>query len=91
MVDRCICFSKSFADLKEIARRHRAATVTALQTSAEFGVRCGLCKPYVARMLETGQTVFAPVRSGRTHPMEMLDQMELLDQMEIGDHDGDTP
>lgn len=74
MVDRCICFSKTFAELKEIARRHRAGTVTALQGTTEFGLRCGLCKPYVARMLETGQTVFVPLRSGSTHPMEMLDQ-----------------
>lgn len=82
MVDRCICFSKTFAELKEIALRHRADTVTALQGKTEFGLRCGLCKPYVARMLDTGQTEFAPVRSSNTHPIEMLDAMETGEQAE---------
>jgi bacterioferritin-associated ferredoxin len=69
MVDRCICFSKSFSELKSLAQQHGARDVAALQTVAEFGLRCGLCKPYVQRMLSTGQTDFA-VMPTPLHPFE---------------------
>ena len=69
MVDRCLCYSKTFAELKAVAARHGARCVLSLQQATEFGLRCGLCKPYVARMLETGQTAFPPMAVPR-HPFE---------------------
>jgi bacterioferritin-associated ferredoxin len=54
-VVKCICFDKTFADLK-------VAGVKSVQEAAErFGcsTKCGLCKPYIQKMLETGETEFA--------------------------------
>jgi bacterioferritin-associated ferredoxin len=69
MVDRCICFSKTFAQLKDIAVHSGTHTVSSLQALVEFGYRCGLCKPYVQRMLESGHTAF-PVMPVTMHPFE---------------------
>lgn len=69
MVDRCICFSKTFAELKSLALRHRLRDIASLQSVTAFGLRCGLCRPYVERMLETGRTAF-PVIGAAVHPFE---------------------
>lgn len=60
-IDRCYCFDRTFADLKEVAEATDASSVTALQTHVTFGENCQLCHPYVRRMLETGKTVFHEV------------------------------
>lgn len=57
-IDRCYCFQKTFAELKEHAAAHGAASVAELQEHVVFGQRCRLCHPYVRRMLRTGETVF---------------------------------
>ncbi|MFW5972893.1 MAG: (2Fe-2S)-binding protein [Bacteroidota bacterium] len=57
-IDRCTCFQQKFAELKETARTHGIETVADLQQIVPFGLRCGLCKPYVERMLETGEVSF---------------------------------
>lgn len=69
MVDRCICFSKTFSELKSLAQQHGVHDVASLQTMVEFGNNCGLCKPYVQRMLDTGYTAFPPMQCA-THPFE---------------------
>lgn len=69
MVDRCICFSRTFSELKSLAEGHRIRDIGSLQTVVEFGLRCGLCKPYVQRMLENGTTAF-PVMQHAIHPFE---------------------
>lgn len=58
-VDRCVCHDVPFARLFLIARAHDAASLEALAEHVAFGQTCGLCRPYVARMLETGETVFS--------------------------------
>lgn len=60
-IDRCVCFDVTFARLREVARRTDARTVPELQACVAFGQRCGRCRPYVARMLETGEVVFTQV------------------------------
>ncbi|MBL7977639.1 MAG: (2Fe-2S)-binding protein [Bacteroidetes Order II. Incertae sedis bacterium] len=57
-ITRCVCYRQPFDRLKAIAEAHHLQTVEALQEVALFGENCGLCKPYVAQMLRTGQTVF---------------------------------
>ncbi|HEX7069309.1 MAG TPA: (2Fe-2S)-binding protein [Rhodothermales bacterium] len=57
-IDRCICRQKTFAELAAVARRTGARSVAELQQHVDFGTGCGLCRPYVRRMLETGQVVF---------------------------------
>lgn len=60
-IDRCYCFQKTFVELREVAEETDACTVEALQEHADFGHNCGLCHPYVRRMLRTGETVFGQV------------------------------
>jgi bacterioferritin-associated ferredoxin len=67
-IDRCFCFGRTFASLRETAEATGAATVTALQEHALFGQRCALCHPYVRRMLRTGETVFATIVTEADEP-----------------------
>lgn len=57
-IDRCICYHAFFADLKAVADATGAATVEDLQRHVAFGLNCGMCRPYVHRMLRTGETAF---------------------------------
>ena len=56
-VSRCICRQCPFDDLLP---RARAAgwDLDALMRATGCGAQCGLCRPYLRRMLATGQTVF---------------------------------
>ncbi len=60
-VDRCTCYKRSFAELKRVADATGAGSVEALQEHVDFGLKCGLCRPYVRKMLRTGETVFHEV------------------------------
>lgn len=60
-IDRCYCYRKTFAELRQVAEKTESASLEALQSHVEFGRNCELCHPYVRRMLETGQTVFHEV------------------------------
>ncbi len=67
-IDRCYCFDKTFAHLKEVAAATGAASVAALQDDVEFGQRCQLCHPYVRRMLRTGEVVFHEIVTDADEP-----------------------
>lgn len=67
-IDRCMCFGTTFADLADVADQTGAATVAGLQEHALFGRKCGLCHPYVRRMLRTGETVFGQVVTDEQEP-----------------------
>jgi bacterioferritin-associated ferredoxin len=56
-VSRCICRGVEFADLLP---RARAAgwTLDDLIRETGCGAGCGLCRPYLRKMLETGETQF---------------------------------
>jgi bacterioferritin-associated ferredoxin len=64
-IDRCICYGVRFADLKQA---HDERPRSFEEITAEFGCGscCGLCKPYIERMLVTGETVFHQVIVQRT-------------------------
>ncbi len=60
-VDRCVCLGRTFADLRERAAREGLSLdqIMALPAAEKpDGRRCGTCRPYVRRCLETGQAVF---------------------------------
>ncbi len=57
-VDRCVCFSVTFRTLRDYAQQHRCG-LDELQARFGCGRGCGLCIPYIRRMLETGETSFA--------------------------------
>jgi len=56
-IDRCVCTNQSFDDLVKWAKR---ASMNADQLADACGAsqRCGMCRPYLKRAIETGQTVF---------------------------------
>ena len=60
-IDRCLCHKVTFLELRREARRTNADSLGELQVALPFGSQCGLCRPYVRRMLETGQVVFSEI------------------------------
>ncbi|PKL76737.1 MAG: (2Fe-2S)-binding protein [Candidatus Melainabacteria bacterium HGW-Melainabacteria-1] len=60
-IDRCLCFNRSFAELKQIAKAQQLSQLSELQQVVAFGHKCRLCHPYVRRMLQTGETVFSEI------------------------------
>ena len=56
-VDGCICRSTPFEDLLPRARAH-GWTLDDIMRETGCGAQCGLCRPYLQRMLRTGQTIF---------------------------------
>lgn len=61
-VRRCLCFQRTFADLKSLAQERGLRTVEQIAEATGCGSGCGLCRPYLALMIETGETAF-PVLS----------------------------
>ena len=59
-IDRCVCFDLRFSDLKR-KLEERPTTMTEIARRYGCGSCCGLCRPYIERMLETGETVFHEV------------------------------
>ncbi len=55
-VNRCICCEQDFAVALPVARKFTCTTVAGLQEHIEISTGCGLCIPYVQRMVETGET-----------------------------------
>ena len=67
-IDRCFCFGRTFADLRDTAGRTGETTVAGLQAHVLFGQNCALCHPYVRRMLRTGATVFDEIVTAADEP-----------------------
>lgn len=67
VVDRCVCFQQTFSSLKVIASETGANSVAQLQEHVTFGKNCKLCRPYVDRMLDTGETVFHEIIKADNH------------------------
>lgn len=68
-IDRCLCHGRRFAELEPLARASGVRSVAALQAAGgDFGRGCGLCHPYVRRMLRTGQTVFHAIVTDADEP-----------------------
>jgi bacterioferritin-associated ferredoxin len=56
-IDRCVCLNRRFSDLLPEARAGGFG-LAELSRHTGCGERCGLCRPYLGRMLATGETVF---------------------------------
>jgi bacterioferritin-associated ferredoxin len=56
-IDRCVCRRFPFAALLPLAREH-GWTLDDIAEETGCGAQCGLCRPYLRRMLQTGETVF---------------------------------
>lgn len=66
-VDRCVCHQVPFKLLDQIVEsEHDVEKESPEQIHAALSKRtkcstgCGMCKPYILRMIETGQTSFLP-------------------------------
>lgn len=59
-ITRCICRGRKFAELLPLAHENGWDLQT-LMNSTGCGAQCGLCRPYLRRMLETGETDFAEI------------------------------
>lgn len=58
MVDRCICFDKTFVDMRTLIESNGIKSVNELKSFIPFGENCGLCRPYVELVIKTGKTSF---------------------------------
>ena len=67
-IDRCFCVAQPFADLQRVADATGARSVEVLQKHVRFGEQCGLCRPYVRRMLRTGEVVFHQIVTEADEP-----------------------
>jgi|KBSSwiStaDraftv2_1062776.scaffolds.fasta_scaffold16772_2 bacterioferritin-associated ferredoxin len=56
-IDRCVCLNRRFADLLREAGAG-GVSLADLMRETGCGAQCGLCRPYLRRMLATGETVF---------------------------------
>lgn len=59
-VTRCVCRRLPFAALEPLVRE-RAWTLDDIMRETGCGDQCGLCRPYLKRMLLTGETEFHEV------------------------------
>ena len=56
-MSRCICRNTAFAELLPRARANNWDLLALMQETG-CGAHCGLCRPYLRRMLRTGETAF---------------------------------
>lgn len=57
LVSRCICMRMPFEHLLPLARAE-GWDLADLTRETGCGGQCGLCRPYLRRMLRTGETAF---------------------------------
>lgn len=57
-VRACLCYPHSFTELQRLAEQNGWQTVADITAAVGCGGGCGLCGPYLARMLTTGETAF---------------------------------
>jgi bacterioferritin-associated ferredoxin len=65
LVSRCICRNLAFAELLPRARAERWALDDLIRETGAGG-QCGLCRPYLSRMLRTGETEFYELLTSET-------------------------
>lgn len=56
-ITRCICRRFPFDELLPLARANEWSLDDVMRETG-CGDQCGLCRPYIRRMLATGETVF---------------------------------
>lgn len=62
-VTKCICYNKSFAELKEFMRQNDLKNIDELRGKMNVAMNCKLCVPYIEKMILTGQTEFSIIIS----------------------------
>jgi len=69
-ITMCVCRRMPFARLLPLARKHHW-DLAAVMFETGCGDQCGLCRPYLRKMLDTGETEFHEILadSGSTSPV----------------------
>ncbi len=67
-VRACLCYPHTFAELHTLARQEGWQTVAEITAAVGCGGGCGLCGPYLAQMLSTGETAFDILRPDANAP-----------------------
>jgi bacterioferritin-associated ferredoxin len=67
-IDRCVCHKVTFAEVRDWCTKHPRAGLEEVQREFGCGTGCGLCEPYVRRMMRTGQVVFTEIVIDRDEP-----------------------
>ncbi|MGE0480668.1 MAG: bacterioferritin-associated ferredoxin [Phycisphaerae bacterium] len=58
---RCVCLELSLRGLLSFARRQEITSFDALSRATGCGTRCGTCRPYIERMLASGEVPTADI------------------------------
>jgi len=60
LITMCVCQGMPFERLLRLAREHQW-TLEDIMRETACGAGCGLCRPYIRQMLETGKTAFTEI------------------------------
>lgn len=60
LVNRCICHSRTFEEIKLYANKNGYTDLKELQNKNYCSNSCKMCGPYVEMVLQTGETSFEP-------------------------------
>jgi bacterioferritin-associated ferredoxin len=58
LIDRCICFNVKFSEVKKIMDENHFTTIEEVQNIVDVSKNCKLCRPYLKKMIKTGETEF---------------------------------
>lgn len=59
-VTKCVCHKRTFSELKVIAEERGYTSCQQLFDAGLCGGNCSMCRPYVQKMIATGETEFYP-------------------------------
>lgn len=60
LVSKCVCKRKTFAEIKIQLHELSISTLEEMLSNNLAGTGCGMCKPYLNKMIFTGEVEFKP-------------------------------
>lgn len=67
-IERCVCHKVEFSTVKRWLASHPGAHFAEIKQEFKCGTGCGLCAPYLRRMMRTGETVYYQIVTERDEP-----------------------
>jgi len=59
LINRCVCYNIKFSEVKKIMEENNFTSLEEVQKVVDVSKNCQLCRPYLERMLKTGETEFS--------------------------------
>lgn len=59
LINRCVCYNIKFSEVKKIMGENNLTTIDEVKNIIDVSKKCQLCRPYLERMLKTGETEFS--------------------------------